>query len=145
MPTFIFYKCNKCKKALETLQPYFSTGIPFLLCESCNTVTIIHSDRTEWDLKTPYQRFSARFDTCGIGVFIGGSIGFFLALLLQKILHFDSNILLIILFVAGSFIGIRISSRSLQETIRESRERMSNKNYVELLERLGLDEQHSKK
>ncbi len=138
MPTFIRYKCAKCRKSLGTDQPYFSIGVPFLICDSCETVNIIAENKTEWDLKTPYKKFSTSFDVWGLGIIIGAGAGLVCGLLLQEVLKVKSGLIFVPLIALGIFVSLPFFLKGLKKDIEASRLRMKDENYRSVLKHLGL-------
>ena len=136
MPTFTFYKCNKCKKNLGGHDAYQSVGEPFLVCPQCQSVNVIAKNRTEWALKSKLERFSIKAKVWFFSAVLGSGTAIFIGEGLKS--WQQINLPYFISFTIGVGIWYWIMNKDLQRYINESQERMKDQNYVAALGKLGL-------
>jgi hypothetical protein len=123
---------------MTTQDAYHSIGEPFLVCPKCNSINIIADNRTEWDLKPQREQFLFKAKVAFFSAFLGFGTGVLLTELSKRYLHLDSRYW----FTApiGAIAWYFLLGADLRRKIRESRSRMLDPKYKELLARLGLSQ-----
>lgn len=138
MPSLVVYRCSECRKHLSTEDGGLFSGIgpPFMRCHNCGCVNLRSKSRYEWDLTTPYRRFENYFGAFLFGGLIGAGLGLVVNSLVEKYFHWPS--LLVPWLILGAVAGLWYFWRQLQNSIRESRARLSDQNYVSELRQFGF-------
>ncbi len=139
MPSLVVYRCSECRKHLSTEDGGLFSGIgpPFMRCHNCGCVNLRSKSRYEWD---PHDTLSTvrklfwRFLVWG-GL-IGAGLGLVANSLVEKYFHWPS--LLVPWLILGAAAGLWYFWRQLQNSIRESRARLSDQNYVSELRQFGF-------
>jgi hypothetical protein len=147
MGVLIFYKCAKCNKKLGTQDAYDSIGVPFVICQACGGSNIIAKNRTEWALKTTWEKiemyFQASFAVVAVGA--GGAMVVYLAG--TFLMHYFGNYALPKMVDVPIVGGIAVIAlpiayvhffRDLRKSIAASHERMRDPGYIKQLRDLNL-------
>lgn len=136
MPTLIFYTCPKCHARIETQDAYQSVGPPFILCSKCGGIFSVAKNRTEWELKRPWQRRIFFAKVAFFSLWLGFGTGILLTLLAQEFLATPVSQWFAVPLGIGAWYWML--SADLRRNIQESRERMADPKHREILEYLGL-------
>lgn len=136
MATLIFYTCPKCRARIETQDAYQSVGPPFIQCNKCGRIFIVAKNRTEWELKTPWQRGIFYAKVGFISLWLGFGTGGLLTILGDEFLVKPFSWWFSMPLGIGAWYWML--SADLRRNIQESRERMANPKHREILEHLGL-------
>ena len=133
----ISYKCSKCKSKMGVTH-YASDpiGQPFLTCPNCQSINIIASERNEWKLMKPYHRWFFIGMNCFFCLFLGWGTGALFADILKHEFSINAPLYLIVSF--SVIIWFLVLGSDWKRKIRESNERMQNKDYQDKLKVLGL-------
>jgi hypothetical protein len=121
---------------LETQDAYQSVGPPFLECTSCNSVFSIAKNRTEWELKKPYQRVLFFAKVGFISTWLGYGTGAITSHIAKDYFAFDVSQMLSV--PLGITIWFWMLGDDLRRNIRESRARMVDSNHLSTLAKLGI-------
>jgi hypothetical protein len=138
MPSLVVYRCSVCRKHLSTEDDGLFSGIgpPLIRCHNCDCVNLRSKSRYKWDLTTTYRRFENYFGAVMFGALIGAGLGLVIASLVEKYLQWPSS--LAPWLFSGAVAGLWYFWRELQNSIRESRARLSDQNYVSELRQFGF-------
>ena len=136
MPTFIFYSCPRCSSRMETQDAYQSVGSPFLVCDKCNSIFSIAKNRTEWDLKRPFQRGLFFAKVGFFSLLLGAGTGVLLSLVAKDFLAW--TIPHWFTMPVGVVVWYWLLGSDLRRNIRESRARMADPGHRRILQELGL-------
>jgi hypothetical protein len=143
------YSCPKCGKLLEFLVPKgpkgsIGVGEPFLICPKCNSYILKSDLANEWELMTKEQKSKVNKGIVLTVIYLGGLWSGFgsilvLGLLFPQFLNLTVTLPTFILFsTLGSIAHYSIYKKRITKEIQESNNRMSDPNYRQTLQQLGL-------
>lgn len=127
MPTYILYSCPRCGSHVDHQDAYYSIGEPFVICPKCNLPVDISNNRTEWELKTPIQRFGFQAKV----IFISAFLGFGAGAIVSELIAPEVGIPLPLPITAAicTAIWFWILGRDMRQSIADSKSRMEDPRY----------------
>jgi hypothetical protein len=129
--------CPSCKCVIEVEGNYRGIGIPYKTCPYCNSTIIDESD-TEWELKNINQKIGYIL-ICGWTIILYGLIVPIIVHIINTMNDIEtSNSQFFSFYLLGIGICLVIIYKSLVKEIKESKERMKDRNYRMRLKQLGL-------
>lgn len=124
--------CPHCKNTVSTLYS-IDIGKPFVECSNCGHL-VIDKDITEWELKDIFQKIYFLV-ICLYSAFLFGFLPNLIYIFLVD--DIDEGALLGIWLTASCCIAL-FGSRNLIDEIKESKERMRDPEYRQVLRSIGL-------
>lgn len=138
MSIYVTRYCPTCKRVIENYtRDYRAIGVPFVRCESCDQL-IKYTHIFEWDTKQIFGKVTY------LGIMLLTTILYSGALPLAYIFYAEfaefkpSENTFIILFISGFIVTAIWSIYITVKDIKESRDRLKDKNYRRLIELLGF-------
>ena len=149
MPVYVTSKCPKCNYSFETLNPsWIAFGDPRIVCPKCGQIVLFKNIK-EWKLRTPLERFwivfrHYTFHNLAFTLPILFGIFILFVIILQilgktynDLINKDLEVLVWTLLGLVIFIIVAIyRHKSFYKEIKESNQRMNNKEYVDQIRKL---------
>ncbi len=141
---YVTRKCRNCGCVLEAFErDYIALGPPFVDCPKCGT-TVLLSHIQEWNLKSFLSKVYFIFVHCYTCLFwsllgpllIWGAI--YLLGLWREFPDYIFGVITLLSYLVTLIAVSAMRTSSLVKEIKQSQERMQDREYLEKLRRLGL-------
>lgn len=137
MAMTVIKKCSKCLTVFETGTDSRGIGVPYKVCKNCGTY-IIDKDDTEWELKNLFEKIWYLFILVWTSILFGLLAPLIFVFLREyQEIQITDNALLWMWFSFSLLLLCWLFYKHSVE-IRESKVRMENIDYREILKKLGL-------